>query len=54
VSFDTDPASSLVIDVAFGDAKADLVAKERHRTREIIEGLSTMSVVVDPEAPKGR
>jgi len=54
VSFDTDPASSLVIDVAFGDAKADLVAKERQRTREIIEGLSTMSVVVDPEAPKGR
>jgi serine/threonine-protein kinase len=54
VSFDTDPASSLVIDVAFGDAKADLVARERQRTREIIEGLSTMSVVVDPEAPKGR
>jgi len=35
-------------------ARADLAAKERQRTREVIEGLSTLSVVFDPDAPTGR
>jgi serine/threonine-protein kinase len=54
VTFEGESASSLVVDVAFGDARADLVEKERQRTREVIEGLSTVSVVFDLEAPKGR
>jgi len=54
VTFESESASSLVVDVAFGDARGDLVEKERQRTREVIEGLSAVSVVFDPEAPEGR
>jgi serine/threonine-protein kinase len=54
VTFENDSTASLVVDVAFGDARAELAAKERKRTLEVIEGLSTISVFVDPEAPRGR
>jgi serine/threonine-protein kinase len=54
VTFENESTASLVVDVAFGEAKADLAAKERKRTLEVIEGLSTISVFVDPEAPRGR
>jgi len=37
---------SLVIDVAFGEHHDSAVARERARTREVIEGLSSLSVVV--------
>ena len=40
-------SSSLVVDVAFGHAHETLLAEERARTREVIEGLSALSVVVD-------
>ena len=37
---------SLVIDVAFGEHHDSAVARERARTREVIEGLSSLGVVV--------
>jgi serine/threonine protein kinase len=41
---------SLVIDVAFGDHHTEAIARERQRTREVIDGLSNLSVVVSPDA----
>jgi serine/threonine-protein kinase len=41
--------SSLVIDVAFGEHHDEAIAKERQRTREVIEGLSSLQVVVEGE-----
>ena len=41
--------SSLVIDVAFGEHHDEAIAKERQRTREVIEGLSSLQVVVEPD-----
>jgi serine/threonine-protein kinase len=37
---------SLVVDVAFGEGHDEAIAKERARTREVIDGLSTLAVVV--------
>ena len=45
-TFEADGAPSLVVDVAFGADHDDAVARERARTREVIEGLSAVSVVV--------
>jgi serine/threonine-protein kinase len=47
-----DDASSLVVDVAFGAEHDEAVARERARTREVIESLSSISVDVprDPSA----
>jgi eukaryotic-like serine/threonine-protein kinase len=40
-------ASSLVVDVAFGSERDEAVARERARTREVIDGLSGVSVAID-------
>ena len=45
---------SLVVDVTFGEHHDEAIARERQRTREVIDGLSTLSVVVSPEATGGR
>jgi serine/threonine-protein kinase len=45
---------SLVVDVAFGDRHDEAIARERQRTREVIEGLSSLSIVVAPDATEGR
>ncbi len=37
---------SLVVDVMFGDAHAQAVERERQRAREVVEGLSRMSIEV--------
>jgi len=37
---------SLVVDVAFGEHHDSAIARERARSREVIEGLSTLSVKV--------
>jgi len=42
---------SLVVDVTFGDEHDALVEKEKARAREVVEGLSRVSVVVDDDAP---
>jgi hypothetical protein len=42
-------SESPVVDVAFGANRDQAMMRERMRTREIIEGLSGISVVVDPE-----
>jgi serine/threonine-protein kinase len=41
---------SLVVDVAFGDHHDEAIARERQRTREVIEGLSQIAVVGAPDA----
>jgi eukaryotic-like serine/threonine-protein kinase len=46
ITFEADGAPSLVVDVAFGADHEDAVERERARTREVIEGLSAISVVV--------
>jgi serine/threonine-protein kinase len=43
--------SSLVVDVAFGPEHDAAMARERQRTREVIEGLSSLSIVVAEEEP---
>ena len=45
---------SLVVEVAFGDRHDEAIARERQRTREVIEGLSSLSIVVAPDATEGR
>ncbi len=45
---------SLVVEVAFGDRHDEAIARERQRTREVIEGLSSLSIVVAPDATGGR
>ncbi len=44
---------SLVVDVAFGDHHDEAIARERQRTREVIDGLSSLSILVSPEATDG-
>jgi serine/threonine-protein kinase len=44
---------SIVVDVAFGDRHDEAIARERARTREVIDGLSSLSIVVSPEATDG-
>ncbi len=41
--------SSLVVDVAFGSQHDAAMERERQRTREVIEGLSSLSIVVAEE-----
>ncbi|HEX8794826.1 MAG TPA: serine/threonine-protein kinase [Polyangiaceae bacterium] len=43
--------SSLVVDVAFGAQHDAAMERERQRTREVIEGLSSLSIVVAEEEP---
>jgi serine/threonine-protein kinase len=43
--------SSLVVDVAFGPEHDVAMERERQRTREVIEGLSSLSIVVAEEDP---
>jgi serine/threonine protein kinase len=50
LNFESDRAPSLVVDVAFGAEHDEAVARERARTREVVEGLSSLSIVVDPES----
>ncbi len=52
LTFEGDGAASLVVDVAFGPEHDDAVARERARTREVIEGLSGVSVVLDDSIRK--
>ncbi|HTB73019.1 MAG TPA: serine/threonine-protein kinase [Polyangiaceae bacterium] len=49
LTFEGDGAPSLVVDVAFGAEHDDAVARERARTREVIESLSGVSIKIDPE-----
>lgn len=49
IAWEDDTKSSAIVDVAFGANRDQALARERMRTREIIEGLSGISVVVDPE-----
>jgi eukaryotic-like serine/threonine-protein kinase len=49
LTFEGDGAPSLVVDVAFGAEHDDAVARERARTREVVEGLSAVSIKIDPE-----
>jgi hypothetical protein len=46
-------SSSLVVDVTFGDSHAQALERERQRAREVVEGLSRVSVdlVEDASAP---
>jgi serine/threonine-protein kinase len=46
---ETESAPSLVVDVAFGPGRDEARAQEARRTREVIEGLSRLSVVVPEE-----
>jgi serine/threonine-protein kinase len=46
-----DEQSSLVVDVAFGPEHDVAMERERQRTREVIEGLSSISIVVGEEDP---
>ncbi len=41
---------SLVVDVTFGDEHEALVEKEKARAKEVVEGLSRVSIVVDDDA----
>jgi serine/threonine protein kinase len=41
---------SLVVDIAFGDSHEEALARERIRTLEVIDGLSTLSIAISPEA----
>jgi serine/threonine protein kinase len=43
---------SLVVDVAFGEHHDQAILRERQRTREVIDGLSSLSVVVATDATK--
>jgi hypothetical protein len=47
ISFEGDGATSLVVDVAFGAEHDEAVARERARTRDVIDSLSGVSVKVD-------
>jgi serine/threonine protein kinase len=46
-------APSLVVDVAFGEEHDVVIELERRRTREVIDGLSTVSIAVDSSALRG-
>jgi serine/threonine-protein kinase len=43
-------APSLVVDVAFGEEHDVVIELERRRTREVVDGLSTVSITVDSSA----
>jgi serine/threonine protein kinase len=49
LTFDSDDPPSLVVDVAFGTERDEAVARERARTREVIDALSSISVAIDVE-----
>ena len=49
ITFEGDAAPSLVVDVAFGPERDEAIERERARTREVIEGLSSVSVVVSSD-----
>jgi serine/threonine-protein kinase len=50
LSYQSD-SPSLVVDVAFGADHEDAVARERERTREVIDVMSSLSIVVDDRIP---
>jgi hypothetical protein len=50
-TFEGEGAPSLVVDVAFGAEHEDAVARERSRTRDVLEALSEVSVATDLESP---
>jgi serine/threonine-protein kinase len=50
---ESEPPSSLVIDVTFGDEHDEALERERRRTREVIESLSNISVAIDPSTLRG-
>jgi serine/threonine-protein kinase len=47
-------ASSLVVEVTFGGDHDQALERERRRTREVIEGLSSLSVAIDSDALRER
>ncbi len=54
LTFESDETPSLVVDVAFGAEHDEAVARERARTREVIEGLSSVSVDVSSDPATSR
>ena len=45
---------SLVVDITFGEQHDHAIARERQRTREIVDGLSTLSILVATDATDRR
>jgi serine/threonine protein kinase len=50
-TFEGEGAPSLVVDVAFGAEHEDAIARERSRTRDVLEALSEVSVAIDLKSP---
>lgn len=51
LTFEGDGAPSLVVDVAFGAEHDDAVARERSRTRDVLDAMSEVSIAIDLNAP---
>ncbi|HXX69538.1 MAG TPA: serine/threonine-protein kinase [Polyangiaceae bacterium] len=47
-------SASLVVEIAFGDERESAVAMERARTREVIDALSSITIVVDSDTEGAR
>jgi serine/threonine protein kinase len=47
-------APSLVVDVAFGAEHEDAIARERSRTRDVLEALSEVSIAIDLKSPPAK
>lgn len=47
-------SASLVVEVAFGEERDSAIAVERARTREVVDALSSITIVVDSEAEGSR
>jgi serine/threonine-protein kinase len=45
---------SLVVEVTFGGVHDEALERERQRTREVVEGLSSLSVAIDSDSLRGR
>ena len=48
-----DDLPSLAVEIAFGEEHDQVVESERQRIREVIEGLSGISVAIEPDALRG-
>jgi hypothetical protein len=51
LTFEGEGAPSLVVDVAFGAEHDDAVARERSRTRDVLDALSEVSIAIDLNGP---
>jgi eukaryotic-like serine/threonine-protein kinase len=47
-------SASLVVEIAFGEERESAVAIERVRTREVVDALSSISIVVDSDIDRSR